>query len=208
MTYTTSTTPSLALRSAAKADLGTVTSTLAQAFHDDPLFAWCLPDASRRAEVLPAFFELAASAVLPYQESQVSVDGIAAALWIPAGQSPVPEHDAPAFEARIAEIVGDDADRTFAIMTLLDEHHPTADHRFLWFLGVQPHAQGRGAGSALLRSMLSRCDREGTAAYLDATSVGNRRLYERHGFAVVAERSVDGSPPLWPMWREPQPVAR
>jgi ribosomal protein S18 acetylase RimI-like enzyme len=89
-------------------------------------------------------------------------------------------------------------------MAMLDEHHPVDDHRFLWFLGVTPQRQGQGLGSSLLASTLERCDREGVAAYLDATSEHNRRLYERHGFTVVAERSVDGSPPLWAMWRDPR----
>jgi ribosomal protein S18 acetylase RimI-like enzyme len=78
------------------------------------------------------------------------------------------------------------------------------EHRFLWFLGVVPHRQGLGLGSTLLTAMLGRCDREGTPSYLDATSEHNRRLYERHGFTVTAERSVDGSPPMWAMWREPR----
>jgi hypothetical protein len=36
------------------------------------------------------------------------------------------------------------------------------------------------------------------------TSEHNRRLYGRHGFEVVGELSADGSPSLWPMWREPR----
>jgi len=69
---------------------------------------------------------------------------------------------------------------------------------------VRRAVQGRGLGSALLASTLQRCDRDGTAAYLDATSEDNRRLYERHGFVVTAERSADGSPPMWAMWRDPR----
>ena len=42
-------------------------------------------------------------------------------------------------------------------------------------------------------------------AYLEATSEDNRRLYERHGFVIVDELAVAGSPPLWAMWRQPRP---
>jgi ribosomal protein S18 acetylase RimI-like enzyme len=181
-----------------------VSRTLASAFHDDPVFGWCIPDATRRAAVLPRFFELCAAALLPYEESQLVGPGAAVALWVPVGRPPVPEEQAAAFEAAVADLVGEDMERFGAIMAMLDEHHPIEPNRFLWFLGVETAVQGRGLGSTLLASMLERCDREGLAAYLDATSEHNRRLYERHGFVVMAKRSVDCSPPLWAMWRDPR----
>ena len=189
------------VRSAHVDDITVVARTLAGAFQDDPIFAWCLPAAERRAELLPACFELFARAVVPHGASEVTSDGRAAALWVPEGTPPVTEADAPAFEARIAELLGTDGERTFSLMAAMEEHHPTSPHRYLWFVGVDPSAQGRGLGSALLRSALARCDADGAASYLEATSEHNRRLYERHGFEVIGELSVDGSPPMWPMWR-------
>jgi ribosomal protein S18 acetylase RimI-like enzyme len=191
-------------RQAAGADTGRIAEALALAFHDDPVFRWCLPDAARRAEALPSFFEQVTRAVLPHGEVHVGVGTRAASLSVPPGVAPVAEEDGPAFEASLAALLGEDAHRAFAIMALLDQHHPTEPHRFLWFVGVEPQLQGRGVGSMLLRALTARSDREVTPAYLDATSPHNRRLYERHGFEVVAERSVDGSPPLWAMWREPR----
>jgi GNAT superfamily N-acetyltransferase len=70
-------------------------------------------------------------------------------------------------------------------------------------MGVEPASQGRGIGSALVADVLARCDREGSRAYLDATSPDNKRLYERHGFQAVGEYAPEDGPPLWPMWREP-----
>jgi hypothetical protein len=51
--------------------------------------------------------------------------------------------------------------------------------------------------------VLERCDRDGTPAYLNATSPRNRALYERHGFRTVNELRTSDCPPLWAMWREP-----
>ena len=69
---------------------------------------------------------------------------------------------------------------------------------------MRPAAQGRGLGTALVRPMLERCDREGRPAYLEATTPRNRALYERLGFALVEEmRFPQDGPPLWRMWREP-----
>lgn len=55
----------------------------------------------------------------------------------------------------------------------------------------------------MLAAVLPRCDATGTPAYLEATSQGNRRLYQRHGFAVAGEITLPRGPALWPMWREP-----
>ena len=204
----TTTRPSTVQRLAVPADVPVVARVLADAFADDPVFRWCLPDDRRRAEVLPEVFWLVADAVVPHGASTVSLDGEAAALWLPAGVAPVAPDDAARFEGALAELLGADGERTFAVMALLDEHHPTEPNRFLWFIGVAAHGQGRGTGSAMLAEALAHCDREGTPAYLDATSEHNRRLYERHGFEVMARRSVAGSPPLYPMWRSPRVAAR
>jgi GNAT superfamily N-acetyltransferase len=70
--------------------------------------------------------------------------------------------DAPAFEARLADLLGSDGDRIFALMSVLEENLPTTEQRHLWFLGVDPRAQGQGLGSALLPSTLTRCDATGS----------------------------------------------
>lgn len=66
--------------------------------------------------------------------------------------------------------------------------------------------QGEGLGTALIGSALDRCDREGRAAYLEASSARSRLLYERLGFEAAGEPLLlpDG-PHMWPMWREPRP---
>ncbi len=51
--------------------------------------------------------------------------------------------------------------------------------------------------------MLARADREGSPAYLEATSRRNRALYERHGFVTIGELTVADCPPLYAMWRPP-----
>ncbi|MGB0096249.1 MAG: GNAT family N-acetyltransferase, partial [Solirubrobacteraceae bacterium] len=61
----------------------------------------------------------------------------------------------------------------------------------------------QGIGSALMKPMLDRCDRDGMPAYLEATSERNRRLYLRHGFDVTGEIRLPDGPSMWPMWREP-----
>jgi GNAT superfamily N-acetyltransferase len=85
----------------------------------------------------------------------------------------------------------------------MDDLHPTDDHWYLPLTGVDPVAQGRGLGSALLAHALKTCDSDGLPAYLEATSPRNRSLYERHGFNVVETIQAGTSPPFWAMLREP-----
>jgi ribosomal protein S18 acetylase RimI-like enzyme len=82
--------------------------------------------------------------------------------------------------------------------------HPAGDLWFLPLLGVDPVAQGRGLGSALLRHGLAACDRDGLPAYLEATNPRNRALYERHGFRVGDVIQAGSSPPMRAMLREPR----
>jgi GNAT superfamily N-acetyltransferase len=125
-------------------------------------------------------------------------------MWVPPGCAPVAEDQEEAFFTALAECAGEDADRLFEIASLVEERRPSGSFHYLEFLGVDPAVQGRGIGSALLVAMLERCDREGAAAFLDATSIRNRALYHRHGFRTIGELAPHGGPTLWQMWREPQ----
>ena len=197
---TTLTSPTI--RVAGPSDVAAVARILADGFTDDPVFAWCIPDRDRRVAVLPAFFELVTNALLEHRRVHVAgSDG--AALWVPPDQPPIAEADAPAFEAALTDLLGPDMERTAQIIELLESNHPTnISHDYLWLIGVAAGSQGRGIGTAMLSWALSDVDAAMSPAYLEATSPRNRALYQRHGFEVVAEISVPGGPPLWPMWRE------
>ncbi|WP_245774722.1 GNAT family N-acetyltransferase [Nonomuraea wenchangensis] len=57
---------------------------------------------------------------------------------------------------------------------------------------LDPRAQGRGIGSAVLRELLERCDREDAVVRLNVLQGSPaRRLYERHGFTFEREDAVD-----------------
>lgn len=201
MTTTATTTTTVAR--AGRADVGRVSSALAQAFQDDPVVSWVTPDAARRRALLPAMFRVFTETYLGHDRTYVAGDGGAAALWAPAGVEPVPASEADRFGQRLADILGEDADRALELDTRMDELHPTEACYYLAFLGVVPGRQGRGLGGALLSTVLRRCDAEAAPAYLEATSVDNRRLYARHGFATVGEIALPDGPTLWRMWREP-----
>lgn len=188
-------------RKATAESLLTVSETLALAFHDDPVVTWCIPEAPRRREILPAFFGAVAESYLGYDEIYHVDEGVSAAVWAP----PAAEDDEQLVE-RIGRISAEYADRVFQVLGLMEEKHPTDPHYYLFFLGTRPEWQGRGIGSALMAPVVANCDRERIPAYLEATSERNKALYLRHGFHVTGEIQIPDGPPMWPMWRTPQPA--
>jgi GNAT superfamily N-acetyltransferase len=200
--------PSLSLhhmvRPCADADLPTVGTVLAHAFHDDPVLSWAMPDPARRGRDLPAMMQLLAARTQPHGGNRLNDTGTGAAVWAPPGAEFDPAAETR-FETTLASLAGDAMGRIGVLLEVLERNHPyEPDHLYLAFLGVVPDHQGMGVGSALLRSVLDRADREGTPAYLEATSARNRALYERHGFVAIRELRVSDCPPLTAMWREPQ----
>jgi len=119
--------------------------------------------------------------------------------------APGVESDEATFGELIAESHGGQIPRDLtAVAEQMTQLHPAGELWYLPMIGVDPVAQGRGLGSALLRHGLAACDRDGLPAYLEATNPRNRALYERHGFRVVEVIQAGSSPPLWAMLREPR----
>lgn len=193
------------VRRAAEGERPAVAATLATAFRDDPVFAWVHPDPVERADRTQFFFDLAVDVLAQHDDTWAAgADVVAAALWVPHGSAPMSDDEGEAFGAALAQRAGDDAARLFTLMATMEQHHPAEPHEYLWFVGVRPDRQGCGLGSATMAPVLARADRAGHAAYLEATSARSKALYERHGFVAATPISVDDSPPIWPMWREPR----
>ena len=190
------------VRTAGPADAADISRVLSRSFFDDPVTCWIMPDAERRRTLGPAMFAIYVDAYLPL-ETYITEPRDGVALWAWPGQEPVPEDFVDAFVSRVESVYGDDAARVFALNALLEAHAPEAPHAQLQLLGTLPEGQGQGIGSAVLSEGLARCDREGVAAHLEATSERSKALYEHHGFVVTGTMALAGGPTLWAMWRDP-----
>lgn len=198
--------PSRAAVVKATADQHTpMAATLARAFVDDPVFTWVLHHDPRRPPVLERFFGLALRRLwMPQEECYTTPDVAGVAVWELPGRWKVGPGTQLRLLPALVSIFGRHLPRAMRGLTVLESHHPRAPHYYLPYVGVHPDAQGQGIGSALLRPILDRCDTDDIPAYLEATSAGNRALYERLGFTVWEELKLGKhAPPLWPMWRAP-----
>jgi GNAT superfamily N-acetyltransferase len=193
------------IRKATAADMPQVVDAVARSFYDDPMFSWIVPDDMRRLSTLQRGFALFARRVwCPQNESYTTDRVIGGAFWMPPGTWHLSMLRQLAMLPTLAVITKGDLPRLMRTLNAIEAKHPHDVHYYLPVIGILPEWQGRGFGSALLRPILQRCDDEGVAAYLEASSPRNRALYERHGFKVVEEiRVADDSPSMWRMWREP-----
>jgi ribosomal protein S18 acetylase RimI-like enzyme len=195
------------VRRATATDAPRVIDVLAEAFADDPPMRWFLADAPRRAERLRRYFEVLVPFVLRRGEIWVSDEPVGAAVWAPPGSWPLPGREQLRLLPTELRVFGRHPLRAIAGQRVLERGHPHEPHWFLDWIGVAAAGRSRGAGSALMRPRLERCDAEGHPAYLNAGSPRSRDLYLRHGFEVTEEfRLPFEGPPLWRMWRRPDPA--
>lgn len=69
---------------------------------------------------------------------------------------------------------------------------PAEDGQWLEHFYLAPDLQGRGLGSAVLRTLLDRIDADGALVRLNVLQGSTaRRLYERHGFIVEDQDPID-----------------
>ena len=178
-------------------------TVLTRAFAADPAARWAYSDPQQYNTHFPAFVRAFAGKAFEHGTDHC-IDGLAAALWLPPEVHPDDNAVASVVQASVAE---PQQEAMFAFMEEMGRYHPREPHWYLPLIGVDPAHQGRGLGSTLLRHALRVCDRERKPAYLEATSDGSRRLYEREGFAAIGTIQVGASPPVYPMVREARTAA-
>ena len=177
-------------------DVTAAVATIVLAFAADPFIRWLFP---RGDDFLTHFTELTrihAGRSARHRGAFGLADGSGAALWYPPGAEP----DLDALRALF--------DRTGTRERMRDVYRQTRPYEpegpawYLMQIGVDPRAQGGGAGARLMDAALADIDNQGSPAYLEATSERSVPFYERFGFRVLATVQAGDAPPLWPMVRD------
>lgn len=204
----------VAIRTAGEDDRDTVVRLLDEAFQDDPVSGWVFPGEEYRRRTHHRLMGAFTDIVLADGWIDLTEDGAACALWLsvpgeedtPQEPDEEPAEDAEDVPAQVREAVDPDNERVESIARLTEDIHPSGPaHAYLWMIGVTPERQGEGLGTALIASVLDRCDRDGLPAYLEASSERSKGLYERLGFACTGRvLHLPDGPRMWPMWREPR----
>lgn len=205
MGHPTVTPPVALIRKTDRNESDIVANILGTAFASDPVMTWIFPESPSFARYY--FYALTRDFFLGHHEVYITTDGTGAAMWLPPRVS---LHSFPILSslALIRRAFADGGLKGFwrglAVVRYFDHYHPAEPHFYLHAVGVLPVMSGRGIGSALLREVLERCDREGIPAYLENTNRKNLPLYERAGFKIMAEGHIPrGGPSVWFMMRRP-----
>ena len=190
-------TPAPTIRLASADQIPKLARVLARAFADDPYFSFLAGDAPRRDERTVAGWV----GVLRYSSARLSdtytTDDLAgAAIWIPPGQRPR-LLDAIQVGPAMARLTGwgrlRSVARAVGDLERRRREHVPEPHYYLSALGVDPARQGQGIGTALMRPVLYRCDRDRIPAYLETATERDVPLYERHGFSIVEQLTLAGA---------------
>lgn len=190
------------LRPATAEDIGRLKAVMAEAFFEDPIYGWLMPNDTKRPTRLRRYFaielrHLGVARGRVWTNSNLT----GAALSLPPGAWRSPLHttllEGSAFGVHVS--------RAARMSAAIEWRHMREPHYYFRDVGVLPDMQGQGLGSALMRPTLGRCDREGLPAYIEASSERNAVLYERLGFQLIRELRVGGSPPLRLMLRSSTP---
>lgn len=187
---------------------------LARAFQNDPILVHASPDVDLRARILPWLFRWSTwkglrSGVL--LGTARCLDGVAALIGPEDGEFTAQDIERIDHE-RAREAIGPAVwDEVLAAISV-DATPAEADlHAAIrgpyWYLdelAVEPHRQGQGIGSALLREVAARADANGLPIVLMTCQPANVPLYLRHGYVEVSRSQSPGSPvQWWGMMREP-----
>ncbi len=182
-------------------DTALVGEILGDAFSGDPVARWITPNPEYPKWCWP----VAVSLFWPYYEVYVTKNSLGAAMWVPPGAK-------PNIKLSLAMLWGSwrrfgigPILRLFRLMSMMEKHHPKDNHYYLFAIGVRSASKGQGIGSALLGSVLQKCDCENVGVYLENSNPQNLPFYQRHGFQVRNEISLPHNGPfLFLMYREPQ----
>jgi len=182
-------------------DVPRAVSVQVTAFSADPVMRWLWPEPREYLRHFPELVHGFGGGAFGHGGAHVTESFVGGTLWLPPGVSP----DEAALARLTIETIPEPArSEVLSILEQMSAAHPKEPHWHLAFIGVDPAHQGRGIGGALLSHTLARIDEHHLHAYLESSNPANIPLYRRHGFEVIREIRVGGSPPVTPMIRAPR----
>ena len=197
----------VAVRPVVPADVPALAGVLARAFARDPMVTWPLVTADDLPARIRATFEAVDTPFAAEGWMLEAADGLGVMTLLPPGSSAREEQLGEATAPAIAALSPDGGERyerfwAWTLSMLPDEPHWLLDQ-----LAVEPDAQGRGLGGAMIRHALERAEAEALPLFLETAVPANLALYRRHGFEVFAEGDAPGGGPhVWFLRRNPGTV--
>jgi ribosomal protein S18 acetylase RimI-like enzyme len=185
-------------------------TTLARAFHDDPLMVYTIPDPAERVRLLPDVYARMIRFGFLAGEVYVTageLEGVA--LWMPPNAKWSREHIEASGMHQTPTVIGDEAYQRYRDVVGREwqarERDMTGACWYLFLLGVEPNRQRRGLGGALMRPVLERADSGQLACYLETENERNVAFYQKQGFDLIVNGEEAGASGVrfWTFRRNP-----
>jgi GNAT superfamily N-acetyltransferase len=174
-----------------------------RAFVNEPMMRWPIGDAGDVVDRFSRCFAYFLEEVLGLGLVWEVGDAKGGAVWVPPDRSEAWKEN-PWNQPRISALADDGGRRYDAFWDWVDSRSP--DER-LWQLdsiAVEPSAQGRGFGAALIAGGLEQARADGVGAFLSTGTARNVFIYGRCGFRVVEDVDAPGGGPhIWFMRWDP-----
>lgn len=194
----------VAVRAAAPAAMPVLAGVLARAFAADPMTTWPLADDDDLPARIRSVFEIVDTAYAAEGWIHATANELGVMSLLPPGSTGREQELAEAMAPAIAALTPDGGARYERFWAWIGEQLPAEPHWLLDQLAVEPAAQGRGIGGAMLRAAIERAERDRLPLVLETGVAGNVPLYERFGFrATHAREAPGGGPRVWFMRRDP-----
>ena len=193
------------IRPATSADSDAISTSLAKAFHDDPVKLHLLGGRSVSLEKVKPFFATFQKMQLPHGHVYTTEGYEAAAIWAPPGHWKVPFSQVLKNSPAFLKLYGLRLFPNLGVLSAMEKAHAEIDypHYYLEIIGTAPEHQGKGCGAALMQPMVERADTEGVGMYLESSKESNIAFYGRYGFAVRRVLQLKNGPQMWLMERTP-----
>ncbi|WP_035991336.1 GNAT family N-acetyltransferase [Leptolyngbya sp. KIOST-1] len=192
------------------------TDLLCAAFADDPLFNYLVPaDVSDRQDVMTYLFRmlLLCGSGHTYglnDDNDQTLKGVG--IWLPPGET-VDLLDLLRFGLyELPFRLPWQYLLRWQSALALDRDHKQAmpmPHWYLMLLAVSPRYQRQGVGHQLMQPGLEGSDRVGQPCYVETSTEGAVRFYQRHGFEIVKTGPFgEQAPTFWTLRRGGEEVRR
>jgi len=189
---------------------------LGRAFQTDGMFIYVFPDERARARHVPVIMKSGVTYAFTYGQAHVTQGAIHGASVTAVHGRPGAPRPKPGRTYKLRQLItrlkyGRESWRRYQLASAaireLHVRNISGPHWYLLLLGVNPPRQGTGLGGLLLKELLARADRDKLPIYLDTFKRENLSFYQKYGFEVKQQLSIDGGKAMaWAMVRQPKPA--
>jgi GNAT superfamily N-acetyltransferase len=180
------------------ADRELAIATLTSAFTDDPVMRWMWPEPAAYLAHFPRLVVSFGGKAFGEETAWSLPDTSAVALWLAPG---VEADGDEITDVLVGSVAVDKHDDMLTVLDQMGKTHPTYEHWYLPWFGVDAASQGAGLGSRLMTACLTTVDAHHLPAYLETPNPRNITFYERHGFHVTGRAAAGDFPPVTFMLR-------